>query len=154
MLFAYSKWQNFSRTKHRPLLSGTNERNCIAIRFHGANSMLHIFRYVHKTQNSPVVFDFVFCDCEIIKALRGRRIQAHSCSNSHASKGFGFSASSSKTRCNDLWSREPICQSSVCGQINMYSRYTCFYTVQCLCWKYAILKHMIAVDSELIRTCG
>jgi hypothetical protein len=63
------------------------KRNRIAVRFHGANSMLNIFHCVHKTQNSPVAFDFVFCDCEIIKALRGHRIEAHSCSNSQCLKG-------------------------------------------------------------------
>jgi hypothetical protein len=84
---------------------------------------IYVFHCVHKTQNSPTVFDFVFRDCEIIKALRGRHIETHSRSNSHASKGFGFSVPSSKTRSNDLWSREPICQSALCSRINMYSRY-------------------------------
>jgi hypothetical protein len=119
-LFPYSEWPGFSRTKHRPLLCATNEGNYIAIRFHSANSMPHTFHCVHKTQISPTVFDFVFCDCQIIKALRERRIETHSCSNSHASKGFWFSVPSSKTRSNDLWSREPICQSAMCGRINIH----------------------------------
>lgn len=101
----------------------------------------------HKIRHLYLTLCFV---TEIIKALRGRGIGTHSCSNSHASKGFGFNVPSSKIRSNDLWSRDPTYQSAICS-IHGTPVLTMCNVLYC---KYAVLKHMIHVGSQVIRLCA